>query len=453
MRGPLPQGRLLEESDADALKSDLDRDGGDGTFKKTGARVNLRGARPYHEVDTEPMNIETPPQKHQTQRASDRKPPSRRVRAMKRVAVLHNVDYEDVPPERDPAWSARAEAAVVATHVTSALSGAGYEVRLPVTEDLAGLRATLADFEPDCVFNLCESLAGDARLESAIPLMLELLGYCYTGSPADVLSLALRKDRVKSRLQAAGIPTPAGRVLFGPEEPCDVPFPVIVKPVREDGSVGISSASVVNNPTDLARAVDGVVHALRQPCLVEEYVDGREFNVALLGDPTPRVLPLSEIDFRGTAKRRPAHRLLRRQVDGRFGGRRGHVPVMNPPLPSTFGARVRRAALEAFRAVGVRDYGRVDVRLSAAGVPYVLDVNPNCDLSANAGMSRAAAAVGIDYVSLVKLLVRYALRRGRAGEETVAYRKSGNVRGAGYSSLLRGPLTRSGVRTQRRPLR
>lgn len=398
--------------------------------KKTGARVNLRGTRPYHEVDTEPMNLEAPPQKDLTQRASDRKSPTRRIRAGKRVAVLHNVDYQDVPPERDPAWSARAEVAVVAADVASALCGSGHDAQvIPVDGDLAGLRTTLAEFEPDCVFNLCESLAGDARLESAVPLMLELLGYLYTGSPADVLSLALRKDRVKSRLQAAGIPTPSGRVLFSADDVCDIPFPVIVKPVREDGSVGISWASVAHTRADLVRAVDGVLLSLRQPCLVEEYVDGREFNVALLGDPTPRVLPLSEIDFAGLPPDAP--RIVSYDAKWMVGSVDdiGTVPVMHPPLPSTVGARVRRAALEAFRAVGVRDYGRVDVRLSPAGVPYVLDVNPNCDLSANAGMSRAAASVGIDYASLVKLLVRYALRRGRAGEDTMAYRKSGTSEG------------------------
>ena len=92
----------------------------------------------------------------------------------------------------------------------------------------------------------------------------------------------------------------------------------------------------------------------------------------------------------------------------------GTVPVLHPALPNTVAARVRRAAADAFRAVGVRDYGRVDVRLSAAGLPYVVDVNPNCDLSPAAGMARAAAAVGIDYAALASLLVRYALRRRRS---------------------------------------
>jgi D-alanine-D-alanine ligase len=141
------------------------------------------------------------------------------------------------------------------------------------------------------------------------------------------------------------------------------------------------------------------------------------------------VLPLSEIDFAGLPTDAP--KIVSYEAKWMVGSVDdvGTVPVMNPPLASTIGARVRRAAADAFRAVGVRDYGRVDVRLSSAGIPYVLDVNPNCDLSANAGMSRAAAAVGIDYGSLVKLLVRYALRRGRIGEETLTYRKSGTSEG------------------------
>jgi D-alanine-D-alanine ligase len=89
------------------------------------------------------------------------------------------------------------------------------------------------------------------------------------------------------------------------------------------------------------------------------------------------------------------------------------VPVLHPSLPNSVAARVRRVAADAFRAVGVRDYGRVDVRLAASGIPYVVDVNPNCDLSPHAGMARAAAAVGIDYDDLAGLLVRYALRRRR----------------------------------------
>jgi D-alanine-D-alanine ligase len=358
------------------------------------------------------MTVEAPPPPAPTQ--SERRPPARRSRTLKRVAILHNVDYEDAPPELDPAWASRAEVAVVAASVATALGEGGYEPQLvAVDADLPGLRTRLLELEPDCAFNLCESVAGDARLESSIPLVLELLGIPFTGSPPEVLSLALRKDRVKQRLEAAGISTPGARVMTSPSDPCDLAFPLIVKPVREDGSVGITHDSVVRTPEELARVVESVGQRFRQPCLVEEYVDGREFNVAMLGHPTPRVLPLSEIDFSGMPEGAP--RIVSYDAKWSTGSADdlGTVPVLHPQLPNALGARVRRVAAEAFRAVGVRDYGRVDVRLSAAGVPYVVDVNPNCDLSPHAGMARAAAGVGIDYPALCGLLVRYALRRRR----------------------------------------
>jgi D-alanine-D-alanine ligase len=334
--------------------------------------------------------------------------------------VLYNVDYEDLAPEIDPAWAARAEVGLVATGVAAALAEHGYEVHaVPVDGDLPALQARLAELEPDCAFNLCESLVGDARLESAVPLVLELLGIPFTGSPPEVLSLALRKDRVKQRLEAAGIPTPPGRVLARPDDPCDLEFPLIVKPVREDGSVGISHGSVVRTAAELRRAAAYVIETLRQPCLVEQYVDGREFNVALLGHPTPRVLPLSEIDFSGLPDGVP--RIVSYDAKWASGSvdDLGTVPVLHPSLPNAVGARVRRAAADAFRAVGVRDYGRVDLRLAPTGVPYVVDVNPNCDLARHAGMARAASAVGIDYPALVGLLVRYALRRRSSGAVTI----------------------------------
>ncbi len=378
------------------------------------------------------MTVEAPPLPSQALCALDRRPAPRRTRASKRVVVLYNVDYEDSTPEFDPAWAARAEVGLVATGVASALSEAGYDAHLvPVDGDLPALRARLTELEPECAFNLCESLVGDARLESAVPLVLELLGLPFTGSAPEVLSLALRKDRVKQRLEAAGIPTPAGRVLTSADDAMlgagDLEFPLIVKPVREDGSVGICHGSVVRSRAELRGAAAKVLETLRQPCLVEQYIDGREFNVALLGHPTPRVLPLSEIDFSGLPTGVP--RIVSYDAKWSSGSEDdlGTVPVIHPSLPNAVGARVRRVATDAFRAVGVRDYGRVDLRLAPTGVPYVVDVNPNCDLAKHAGMARAALAVGIEYSALAGLLVRYALRRRNSG--TVAVRSAARTGG------------------------
>jgi D-alanine-D-alanine ligase len=328
------------------------------------------------------------------------------------VAVLFNNDYEDTTPDGDPGYVARADVADVASYVAESLSDGDHEaVLVPVDGDLARLRARLAEIEPDCAFNLCESLAGDTRLESAVPLVLELLGIPFTGSGPEALSSALYKDRVKRRLEEAGVPTPTSCVMRTPDDPCEVPLPAIVKPVREDGSVGITARSVVYTIEELRAAVAHAVTTLRQACLVEQFIHGREFNVALFGFPTARVLPLSEIDFSTLPEGRP--RIVSYEAKWSEGSvdDLGTVPVLMPQLPTALAARVRRVAVDAFRAVGVRDYGRVDVRLAPTGIPYVIDVNPNCDLSRYAGMARAAAAVGIEYPALLKLLVRYALRR------------------------------------------
>ncbi|HEY3594025.1 MAG TPA: hypothetical protein VGL13_09125, partial [Polyangiaceae bacterium] len=196
-----------------------------------------------------------------------------------------------------------------------------------------------------------------------------------------------------------------------PNDPCDLPLPAIVKPAREDGSAGIWARSVVHDEASLRERVAEVIDLFKAPCIVEQYIDGREFNVALLGFPQPRVLPLQEIDFTELPPEQP--RVVTYDAKWRTGSvdDLGTQPVMHPDLPTTVAARIRRAATEACRAVGVRDYGRVDIRVSPAGIPYVIDVNPNCDLSPDAGYARAAGSVGIDYPALTRLLVRYALRR------------------------------------------
>jgi D-alanine-D-alanine ligase len=344
-------------------------------------------------------------------------PPERPTQRRKptRVAVVYNVDFDDATSSSDPGHAARADVAQVAAEVADALSDDSHEVSLvPVGADLCAMRDRLLEIGPDCVFNLCESLACDARLESAVALVLDLMGVSYTGSSPEALSLALHKDRVKSELAAAGVPTPRSCLMARPEDPCSLAFPLIVKPNREDGSLGISPESVVATEAALRARVSEVTRTLAQPCLVEEFVEGRELNVALVGYPSARVLPLSEIDFGELAAGAPRIVSYEAKWSPGSAADRATRPVLRPDLPGGLAVKVRRAAQEAFRAVGLRDYGRVDVRLSRSGVPFVIDVNPNCDLSPSAGLARSAASVGITYHALVRLLVRYAMRRRRA---------------------------------------
>src|SRR5260370_30722243 len=324
-----------------------------------------------------------------------------------RVAVLYNVDFHEAAPAHRAAC---AEVEGVARAVAAALEG--NEVHLvPVEADLSLLRARLVALQPDCAFNLCESIANDGRLESAVPLVLELMEIPYTGSPPETLGRALEKHAVNRLLQQHGIPAPAGRLLTSPDQGCDLPFPLMVKPSREGGALGISSRSVVRDASGLRRAAAEVIAALRQPCLVEPYIDGREFAVSLLGEPRPEVLPLTEIDFSLLPQGAP--RLVCYQAKWHEGSPEfiGTVPRVDPALPEPLTARIRGVASAAFRAARLRDYGRIDIRLSSDGIPWVIDVNPNCDLAPDAGFTRAAQAAGIEYPALIRRLVGFAMAR------------------------------------------
>jgi len=222
-----------------------------------------------------------------------------KLRAKSRVAVVYNRDFEGA--EADPENRAREDIQHVATDVLRIVGQAGYDVSAHgVGEDVHTALAEVAARRPAVVFNLCESLRGDNRFEALVPLLLEHEGLVYTGSGPLALTLALHKHKAKEVLRARGVPTPGGVLMdrAGPLR-ASLRYPLIVKPAREDASVGICSASVVHDAEALAARVQHVLTHYRQPALVEEYIEGREIYASLLGRPdgAPEILPLHEIDF------------------------------------------------------------------------------------------------------------------------------------------------------------
>jgi D-alanine-D-alanine ligase len=294
------------------------------------------------------------------------------------------------------------------------------------------------------VFNLCESIHGDNRFEGLLALLLDLEEIPYTGSAAFPLALALHKDKAKEVLRARGIPTPEAVLLEGPDTSrVTLDFPLIVKPTREDASVGICSASVVRNRQALEERVGYVLAHYRQPVLVERYIEGREIYVSLLERPgeRPQIFPFFEIDFSEMPSDRP-------QIVS-FEGKwvqdsveyRGTRPVRCEGLSPALRTRVAETALAAFEAIGLRDYARIDIRLAPDGVPYVIDVNPNCDLSDLAGgFSKAARAGGLSYEDVVLRLVELALSRRRG--RRIARR--GLARGSGARATRKPAAPQSG---------
>jgi D-alanine-D-alanine ligase len=333
------------------------------------------------------------------------------------IAILHNCDHDVL--EDDPGREARKDVMRVAAALADALTRGKVSAEpVAVGRDPLGFIDTLRLRAPALVVNLCESLAGDSRGEMAVPCLLELLGFPYTGSPALALGLALHKDKSKEVLRARGISTPESRLVERLEDlvTVDLTYPLIVKPAREDASAGIDFDSVVHDRKALGASAARVLAAFHQPVLVERFIEGREIYVPLLGNTPRRALPLSEIHFGKSFTAKPHIVSYRAKWEPE-----SPECIDSPSGPCSLDertqARVVAAAEAAFEAIGCRDYGRVDLRLTPEGVPYVIDINPNCDLHPEAGFAKAAAAAGIPYPALASRLVEIALERSHGNTQ------------------------------------
>ena len=301
--------------------------------------------------------------------------------------------------------------------IKSALNSLGYKASiLNVDRDVFRLIDFLREEKPDLIFNLVECIDNEAIQEMNVAGIYELLEIPYTGANPLTLGIALNKPLVKEILTYHNILTPKFQV-FRPSERIvlreGIAFPLIVKPSQEDASVGIDDDSVVYNMTDLKKKIRHIFHGFEQPALVEEYIEGREINIAILGYKKPVTLPISEIDFSGLDKN--MHKIVSyaaKWVEGtvEFNGTQGVCPA---ELPARLEARVKEIALQCYNLIGCRDYGRVDMRITRQGVPYVLEVNPNPDISDDAGFARSARVHGLSFKDAIGKIVESALERAQ----------------------------------------
>ncbi len=301
--------------------------------------------------------------------------------------------------------------------IADALRQRGHEVFLiGVGDDLQYLVQSLQRMRPDLVFNAAEAFHGNATLEYLVPGVLEAEGYRYTGSPPQALLVSRNKAMSKKVLAWHDIRVPGfatwrpGESLEGPRE---LRFPVIVKPLQSDASAGIAQASVVQDEAAMLERVSLVHERFRQPAIAEEFVEGRELYVSLIGNGDDlQVLPITEMVF-DKRKTRAEERIATRSAkwDEDYRARRGIRNVFARPLAASTRERIESICRTAFRALWLRDYARLDVRLAPDGEVWFLEANANPFISYGHDMANAAEKAGMDYYEFVQRLVEVAVAR------------------------------------------
>jgi D-alanine-D-alanine ligase len=282
--------------------------------------------------------------------------------------------------------------------IENAIADWGHDhVRIPVNPDGRWVeRVRRARF--DLVVNLCEGIDGIAAFEPTVIAALELLGVAYTGSSSTTTALCLRKNVVNTVLDRAGLPVPRWSLARRGEKVSSVGYPAICKPAAEDASIGIEQRSVVRSGRALAERL-AAMHGRWEEVIVQRYIDGREVNVGIVDD---EVLPVAEINFGEMP--RGMWKIVSYQSKWIPGSEEdlGAKPSCPADLPARLTRELQRIASIAWRVVGGQGYGRVDFRIDRDGRPWLLEVNPNPDIAADAGLARMARAAGMDYNALIR---------------------------------------------------
>ena len=340
-----------------------------------------------------------------------------------RVAVVFDTPYSgwDHPEhecqmEKDiAAW--KTDEPDMEYQIAHALCERGHEIRLiGVRDDLQYLVRSLDEWKPDLVFNGAEAFKGNEALEYLLPGLLEAEGYHYTGAPPLALQVTRNKAISKKVLTYFGIQVPgftSYRLQEKVETAPDLRFPLFVKPLQTDGSAGIAQASVVQDVASLADRVAFIQERFGQGAIAEEFVDGRELYVGVIGnDDSLEILPIIEMVF-DKRKTRPEERIATQSAkwDEAYRDRKGIRNVLARPISKAVRARIEETCRTAYRALWLRDYARLDLRLTPDGQVWVLEANANPFISYGHDMANAAAKAGMEYYDFIQRIVDAAIAR------------------------------------------
>lgn len=331
----------------------------------------------------------------------------------KKLHVTALVDGTTVP-ENDPEFTVTPPVPSTEHHVIGSLRELGHEVSvLPVQEDIPEIVAALNRDKPDLVFNLTEHFGGDRRFDKNIAALLEILNIPFTGSGAMGLMLCRDKRLCKQLLSLHRIRVPSF-VSLPLNRPIHVPravrYPLVVKPTFEDSSEGISNASLVANEEALTERVRFVHEGWQQPAIAEEFIGGREFYVGVLGNQQLQVLPIRECFFNSEANGGPQMATYRVKFNAQYRDK-WNITFGFAELEPAVVKAVERICKKAYRVLQIRDYGRIDLRLTPENKLVVLEANPNPDIAYGEELAEAADKSGIPYRDLIARVLHLALQR------------------------------------------
>ncbi len=335
-----------------------------------------------------------------------------------RVLVLSHPDL--IPPASVEGCSERQlHHWKTVSSVTAALQKAGHEVRsLGVQIELQPIRDEIDSWHPDIVFNLLEEFHGLTAYDQNVASYLELLRVPYTGCNPRGLMLARGKDLSKKLVAYHRIATPAFHVFpIGRKvkRPSRLQFPLIVKTSSEDASRGISQASVVSSDEKMIERVGFIHERFKTAAIVEQYIEGRELYVGVLGNERLTVFPVWELEFGASSTRANRIATARVKHDPVYQEQRGILQGPAEDLSPELTARIHRTAKRIYRTLALDGYARIDFRLSAEGVPYFLEANPNPEIADTEEFAQAADYAGIEYEALLERILALGISRMQAG--------------------------------------
>lgn len=335
---------------------------------------------------------------------------------MKKLRVMMVVHWSLVPPEDlkakdDP----RMEKYRTEHDVKQALLKLGHDVQvLGVYDDLAPLRKTIEEWKPDIAFNLLEDFAGNSALDYYVVSFFEMMQLPYTGSNPRGLLLARDKALSKKLLAFHRIPVPdfevfplakkLGRRLRR------LPYPMIVKSLMEEGSVGIAKASYVENEKDLRERVTLIHQKIKGDAIAEQYIEGRELYVTVLGNLKLEVLPIRELVFGNAEPGEPRVATYKVKWDPKYRERQGIEYQFAKNLPAALAEKIGHLCKRVYRTLNMSGYGRIDLRLNDSGQFSILEANPNPGIARDEESSLSAIKGGFSYESFIQHILNLGLK-------------------------------------------